>query len=180
MRRPQQLTLDSARAGADFSDDGLYRYRLWRSWGSVEAPTCLWVMLNPSTADARADDPTITRCSRRARDWGYGGISVVNLFAYRATDPKLLRAVDDPIGPLNDAAITSEAAAAALIICAWGEHGKYRDRAAQVLRMLEGAKLYSLGRNRDGTPSHPLYIPYHEVPNPFPQAPPWTRPRSRA
>src|SRR3954469_17706712 len=90
--------------GARFSADGLYRYALWRVW-DADRGLCNFLMLNPSTADETVNDPTVARCARRARSWGYGGLVVTNLFAFRATDPSGLRAAPDPVGPEDDAAI---------------------------------------------------------------------------
>ncbi len=90
-----------SRTGADFDGTGAYRYSLWREWDS-RRPIVAFVMLNPSTADAAKDDPTIRRCASFARSWGYGSLEVVNLFAYRASEPKRLRQTPDPIGPAND------------------------------------------------------------------------------
>ena len=90
-----------SRTGADFDPTGVYRYSLWREW-DARAPAVAFVMLNPSTADAGKDDPTIRRCASFARSWGYGSLEVVNLFAYRASEPKRLRQTPDPIGPAND------------------------------------------------------------------------------
>ena len=90
-----------SRTGAEFDPTGAYRYSLWREW-DARAPAVAFVMLNPSTADAARDDPTIRRCASFARSWGYGSLEVVNLFAYRASEPKRLRQTPDPIGPAND------------------------------------------------------------------------------
>src|SRR4051812_17109287 len=107
--------------GALLSDDGLYRYRLWRIWEEL-APVMVWVMLNPSTADADVDDPSIRKCVGFAKANGCGGIIVVNLFAWRATDPKELRAVADPVGPENDAHIrwAVKAPLLATVVAGWG------------------------------------------------------------
>jgi len=154
------------RSGATYSPCGLYRYRLWRDWSG--GGTLLWVMLNPSTADHLGNnDPTIERCERRARAWGYGRVEIVNLFALKATDPKLLRAASDPVGPRNDRAILKASGAADLILCAWGVHGRLGGRAASVLKLLEGRTLSCLGVNRSGEPAHPLYLPYARMPVPY-------------
>ncbi|MFZ8963264.1 MAG: DUF1643 domain-containing protein, partial [Schleiferiaceae bacterium] len=87
-------------AGAIFSDCGRYRYRLWRIW-DPSLPTLLWILYNPSTADAKVEDPTLRRCMDFTRQWGYGGLTVVNRFAYRATNPRQLNSTIDPVGPEN-------------------------------------------------------------------------------
>lgn len=148
--------------GAHFSDCRLYRYRLWRYWDEAVAPAT-FIMLNPSTADEVANDPTVERCERRAREWGYGGLRVVNLFALRSPDPRALYASPDPIGSANDAAIMDATDEAGIVICAWGAHGKHLQRGAAVHRLLRDTcrvKPHALRINGDGTPAHPLYLPY--------------------
>jgi len=104
-------------AGALLDEDGLYRWRLWRLW-DASRPRLLWVLLNPSTADARDDDPTLRRCVGYAVRWGYGAVDLVNLFALRSTDPRALRSAADPIGYANDAHIAVAVQAADLVLCA--------------------------------------------------------------
>ena len=116
--------------------EGQYRYLLWRYWG--EAKRLVWVLLNPSTADARQDDPTIRRCVGFAKGWGYDGIQVVNLFAYRATDPRELKAVVDPVGPRNDEFIERAARGHEMVVVAWGANGGLHGRGATMLRHLQG------------------------------------------
>ena len=143
--------------GAAFSRDRRYRYRLWRRWDRSR-PAIAFCMLNPSTADARRDDPTIRRCIGFARDWGYGGIEVVNIFALRATDPRALRSARDPVGPRNDA-FMRQAAARSPVVIAWGVHGALRGRGATALRLFgPRTRLLALGRTRSGAPRHPLYL----------------------
>jgi len=163
-----QGSLFSSSGGATFSEDGRYRYRLFRRW--APGPALLWVMLNPSTADADTNDPTVERCERRAREWGYPAVEVVNLFAWRATDPRDLRLQDDPVGPTNDAAILAAADSAGLILCAWGTHGGLRGRSAQVRQLLSAEPLYVLSLTRSGEPGHPLYLPYDLKPKEWRQA----------
>jgi hypothetical protein len=149
--------------GADVSPCSRYCFRLWRSWepalGSVT-----FVMLNPSTADAHQDDPTSRKCIGFARAWGLGGIEVVNLFAWRATDPRdVVRALwrrDDVVGPGNDDAILAAAQRARIVVAAWGALDQARDRAEEVLRLLGGAGIlvHHLGLSKDGAPRHPLYL----------------------
>lgn len=151
--------------GAALSEDGVYRYQLSRMWSP--APRDVWIMLNPSTADADVDDPTIRRCMRFSRDWGAGGIVVVNLFALRATDPNELRRHPDPIGPDNDAAIaravTIARARGGNVIVAWGSHVMAVHRGRHV-RDLVGDPLLCLGTTRGDHPRHPLYVRASTVP----------------
>ena len=112
-----------------------YRYLLTRTWDRA-GPQALFVMLNPSTATEFQNDPTVERCERRARALGFGAFRVANIFAFRATDPRVMRAEPDPVGPGNDAAIADSARWADRIICAWGSHGAYLDRGYRVARIL--------------------------------------------
>ena len=146
-----------------------YRYRLTRDWGY--GGRLLFVMLNPSTATELQNDPTVERCERRARALGFGGFAVANIFAWRATDPRVMRAAADPVGPGNDAAIVDLAAAAGQVICAWGSHGAHLDRGAQVRALLGGRVLHHLGLTLAGQPKHPLYIGYDRQPEPWSQNP---------
>jgi hypothetical protein len=142
-------------AGAAF--DGPYRYLLWRRW--ADAASLLFVMLNPSTADAERDDPTIRRCIGFARAWGFGAVEVVNLFAWRATYPRELRRARDPIGPDNDRVILEAAARNQAIIAAWGNHGAFGERDRQVAALLAPFGARCLGaRTSGGAPRHPLYV----------------------
>lgn len=146
---------------AVISGDGRYRYELRRVWNS-DRPTVGWIMLNPSTADADHDDPTIRRCVSFARAWGYGGIVVRNLFAYRATDPRALRFQTDPVGPANDEHLMGGAHGGdGITICAWGAHGTYRNRDLAVVALLcrdPDVRVHHLGLTKDGAPRHPLYV----------------------
>ena len=143
-------------AGARFSGDDRYRYRLWRRWSP--GPVIGFCMLNPSTAAASRDDPTIRRCVGFARAWGYGGVEVVNLFALRATEPSRLRSARDPIGPGNDAALVAAAARVDVLVIAWGVHGTLLERDRTVLALLSRTRLLALGWTRSGAPRHPLYL----------------------
>ena len=143
-----------------------YRYLLTRVW-NPDGRKALFVMLNPSTATEFQNDPTVERCERRARALGFGAFRVTNIFAYRATDPRVMRAVADPVGPGNDAAITDSATSwADSILCAWGTHGAHLGRGAAVERLLRGTgrELLTLGLSKDGHPKHPLYIGYDRQP----------------
>src|SRR5687768_16866498 len=114
--------------GARFSACRTYRFELWRIWDE-DGPKLNVIGLNPSTADENLDDPTIRRCIGFARDWGFGGLVMTNLFAYRSTDPKGLAAVDDPVGPNNDYHLEI-AACSGTPLAAWGAHPLARERAA--------------------------------------------------
>ena len=113
------MSLFREMSGAIFSDCRRYRYALWRIW-EPSLPPCLFVMLNPSTADEAKNDPTIERCERRASAMGYGGLYVSNIFAFRSTDPAALYIEEDPVGPENDEYIMNGVREAALVICGWG------------------------------------------------------------
>jgi hypothetical protein len=144
--------------GAIFSPNRQYRYRLTRTWGN--GPSLIFLLHNPSTADERKDDPTITRCMGRASNEGYGGVVILNLFAMRATDPKDLLYVEDAIGPENDAYLHNELSNAHRIVCAWGNlHKKLATRENQVLTLIGARQLYCLKINESsGSPGHPLYL----------------------
>ncbi len=153
---------------AEYSDCEAYRYTLTRVWDPGGA-RALFIMLNPSTATEEQNDPTVERCERRARALGFGAFRVLNIFAYRATDPRDMRAARDPVGPENDAAITGSLGWADRVICAWGTHGRHLDRGPQVERLLRaaGAELHHLGLSKEGHPRHPLYIGYAVRPVPW-------------
>lgn len=164
MRSEQGTTRSGLAGSAVFSDCGTYRYELARglSGGSLlnRATTCLFVMLNPSTASATEDDPTIRRCIGYAERWGHGRLVVANLFAFRSTDPKALAGDPEPVGPENDAAILRLAREASTVVCAWGAHGAYMGRGREVVRMLRGAGVepLCLSQTKAGHPGHPLYL----------------------
>ncbi len=118
-------------------------------------------MLNPSTADAEKNDPTIRRCIGYATEWGYKTLYVGNIFAYRSTDPKKLKQVKDPIGIENDFQLLEVAQMSAMVVVAWGNHGGFMNRGKEVYKYMERAniKLYALRTLKTGQPSHPLYLP---------------------
>ncbi|MHC0052328.1 DUF1643 domain-containing protein [Actibacterium sp. D379-3] len=154
-----------AASTAVYSPCERYRYTLTRVW-NPEGQKALFIMLNPSTATEVQNDPTVERCERRARALGFGGFRVTNIFAWRDTDPKKMRAATDPVGPENDAAILESCPWADRIICAWGTHGAHLGRGPQVERLLRatGLPLYHLGLSQAGHPKHPLYIAYARQP----------------
>lgn len=141
---------------AVISPDGRYRYRLSRIWDSHKMPL-VWIMLNPSTADALKDDPTIRRCISFAKREGAGGIEVLNLFAYRTSKPEDLKKVDDPVGPDNDLWISEVLFPHNRCVCAWGAYPAW-DRIAEVFGLCLGIQFLCLGRTAAGHPKHPLYI----------------------
>lgn len=151
---------------AEISDCGRYRYWLRRSWKTGgNGKTVCFVMLNPSTADAMKDDPTIRRCMGFTQTWGYSILSVRNLFALRATDPGQLSIDPAPIGPKNDMEL-SVAKTADLVVVAWGAKVPFgRDNA--VLKLLSSKSLFCLAKNKNGSPKHPLYCAAGCVPIPF-------------
>lgn len=161
------------RRSADLSPDGVYRYSLARRWNEPmpeRLPVLdLWIMLNPSTADAEVDDPTIRRCIAFSRSWGADGLRVVNLFALRSTDPAALQRHPDPIGPKNDATLELLARASrelgGRVICAWGAHPMATERARIVRRLIGPA--VCLGTTKAGAPRHPLYVRGDVQPTPW-------------
>jgi hypothetical protein len=156
-------------AGATFSACRRWRYLLWRRWDEAR-PAVNFLMLNPSTADELSLDPSCTRARNYAEDWGFGAVLITNIFAWRATDPEEMKRARNPVGRANDRAILRAAREAALVVCAWGNHGAHLGRAARVQRMLRqsGVRLHVLRMNRAGHPAHPLYLPRTLAPALFP------------
>lgn len=154
--------------GAWIDPTGCYRYRLWRHWDG-QRPTLGFVLLNPSRADATQNDPTLRRCLGFARSWGYGGVEVTNLFAYRAVQPQILRQVTDPVGSDNDRVLQTLGDRVDRIILAWGNGGSLYQRDRAVLRFFPMDKVDCLGLTRSGYPRHPLYLRTDTRPVPFPE-----------
>lgn len=168
---------------ARFSPDRRHRYLLGRElprqqgdllagWDSPAGDgPLLFVMLNPSAADGRRDDPTIRRCIGFARAWGFTRLEVANLFARVCTEPAMLFDDDDPVGPRNDAVLRHAARRASMVVCAWGASGGRRGvvRAAEVVGLLHaaGVRLHHLGLTATGAPRHPLYVPAQAAPAPW-------------
>ena len=150
-----------AQSTAVYSDCEKYRYSLTRVWEPA-GRKAFFVMLNPSTATEVQNDPTVERCGRRSRTLGFGAFRVANIFAWRDTDPRKMRAATDPVGPANDAVIAEGCAWADQVICAWGTHGEHLKRGAQVEALMRATNLplYHLGLSKAGHPKHPLYIAY--------------------
>ncbi len=141
---------------------------LWRIWDKAK-PAMTFLLLNPSKADEEINDPTITRCWRRAERYGLGGMRVVNLFAWRSTSPDELYIPEDPIGPENDSYILEACRDTDVVLCGWGGYGKLQNRGNAVLKLLldHQVKPMCLGVNKDDTPKHPLYVRYDVQPIPY-------------
>lgn len=140
------------------SDCGKYRYTLTRSWG--DGLRLHFIMLNPSTADAENDDRTISRCIRFAKRENYGGLVVLNLFAFRATNPKDMEKADDPVGPNNVEILKECLADSVKTVCAWGAHSMAANTKYESVRLLRDyvGDTYCLGHTSKGYPRHPLYV----------------------
>jgi len=160
---------DDVGKGAVLDPTGRYRFQLWRLWGAGQRIG--WIGLNPSVADASKDDPTIRRMVRFARDWGYDGITVVNLFPLRATDPRQLQehALPEDVRRANLEHILAAAAQCPMLIAAWGVRGGL-DQTDTVTRMRlreAGRGLWCLRKTKAGHPEHPLYVPANTKPQVF-------------
>ncbi|WP_435139803.1 DUF1643 domain-containing protein [Pseudopelagicola sp. nBUS_19] len=155
-------------SSAVYSNCEKYRYSLTRIW-NIKKPRLLFIMLNPSKATERENDPTIQRCERRAQTLDFGGFRAVNIFGLRETNPSVLRKHKNPEGIDNDT-ITSESCIwADTIIAAWGAHGDHLGRGYKMRDFLRAAghPVHHLGLTKHGHPRHPLYIAYHEQPKPW-------------
>ncbi|HEX7055121.1 MAG TPA: DUF1643 domain-containing protein [Burkholderiales bacterium] len=160
------MALIANASGAAFSPCRRWRYLLWRRWDETR-PAANFLMLNPSTADEVRLDPSCTRARLYAERWGYGALIVTNLFAWRATDPREMKAAGDPVGRGNDRAILAAAREAAIVVCAWGNHGAHLERSQKVRQLLSGIALHALRVNGSGEPAHPLYLPASLQPRSF-------------
>ncbi|NIZ15640.1 DUF1643 domain-containing protein [Phaeobacter sp. HF9A] len=158
-------TKGDAPSSAVYSDCERYRYSLTRIW-EASGRRVMFVMLNPSKATEVQNDPTIERCERRARALGFGGFRATNIFAWRATDPRDMRAASAPEGPDNMRVLLEGVDWADMVICAWGTHGAHLDQGPRVAARLRqtGCALYHLGLSKAGHPKHPLYIAYSQKP----------------
>lgn len=156
-----------AASEAVYSECEAYRYLLTRVW-DAPAPRLMLIMLNPSTATEVQNDPTIERCERRARKLGFGAMRIANLFAFRATDPRVMKAAIDPVGPENDTLLLASLVEwrPEMILCGWGAHGAHLGRSDRVAELLQGQGqgLWCLGVTKAGLPKHPLYIGYDQSP----------------
>lgn len=155
-------TRDGRYSIAVFSADRKYRFYLRRVW-DPKLPRMAFVMLNPSTADAIKNDPTVARCQERATRLGFGSFVVANIFAYRSTQPNALTLPNvQPIGERNDEWIVFAAKEADQVMIGWGNHGRFNHRSDNVIGLLEeaGIQMFCLDQNKGGCPIHPLYQPY--------------------
>lgn len=159
------LPFDTLKSSAVLSEDEVYRYVLERIWGA--GPIAVFIMLNPSTADALKNDPTIRRCIGFAQAWGCGGLFGLNAFAYRATLPADMLKAEDPVGPDNLAHIgrkidEARANGTGRVLCAWGAHGGHLGQAEIVIDLLKSKSVEPVcfGKTKAGHPKHPLYLPY--------------------
>lgn len=149
------LNVEAGRA--EFDDDRVYRYALSRVWDPAK-PMMMFIGLNPSTADEKKLDATMRRVVGFADREGYGGFWMGNLFAFRATKPKVMKAAPMPVGPENDHWLKTMANRCDVVVCGWGTHGGWLDRDQAVLRLLEGFRMKALKITAGGFPSHPLYL----------------------
>lgn len=170
-----RIWIGEGSSGAIFSDCRKYRYTLWRRWGLFgrqsnhpefvdEADMVAFIGLNPSTADERIDDPTIRRCIGFAKQWGFGGMVMLNAFAYRATDPKVMKEQAEPIGEWNDEAIHAVTRLCGKVICCWGNHGTWMNRNERLHEILPNLACH-LGQTKTYQPKHPLYLSSNTEPS---------------
>ena len=158
---------------AVFSPGRVYRYTLERVWWPQDKHLVAFIGLNPSTADEIQDDPTVRRCLGFAKRWGYGRMVMLNIFAFRATDPRRLYHQQDPVGPMNDFYLVDAAERASLVVAGWGTHGNYQNRHQNILKIFReaGITLHCLRITKEGFPAHPLYLPGHLTPVSYGVAP---------
>jgi hypothetical protein len=151
-----QTALFESQNTADFSPCRIYRYTLWRVWGD-KSNYVQFIGLNPSTADETTDDATIRRCRNFAKSWGYGAFCMTNLFAFRATDPKVMKAAEFPVGNHNDEWLYKIARDAKLIVAAWGSHGSYLGRDTEIKKLFPN-RLFCFGLTKENQPLHPCRL----------------------
>lgn len=159
------VSKDKRSPDAVFSHDLEYRYFLSRNWNDA-LPPIAFIGLNPSTADATNDDPTIRRCISFAKAWGGGSLWMVNLFGFRSTDPNVLTSLQDPVGAENDHWISHSVQHARLVVAAWGNKGGLLNRSNLIIDR-HGAKLKALQITKLGMPKHPLYVHRSTIPVAF-------------
>ena len=149
---------------AILSEDRKYRYILQRTWDASK-PAVMFIGLNPSTADETEDDPTIRRCVNFSKNWGYGTMYMVNLFAFRSTKPQKLYNVADPIGKANDSYIEEYSKKVEKIIACWGSHGSYMNRSKVIRELIPSLECFKI--NKNGEPRHPLYLSRNQKTKPY-------------
>lgn len=157
MRRKSPVNDKHFESGAQFSRCRTFRYALWRRWDwQGYQNQLMFIGLNPSTADETQDDPTVRRCIRFAKDWGYSGLIMMNAYGFRATDPKVMAVASDPVGPGNDRAFRTQRSQVGKIVAAWGNHCS-EERAQRICKVIN-RPIHCLATNKSGQPKHPLYI----------------------
>ena len=162
--QPLATFLAAASYHAVFSSCGCHRYEWYYRWS--DGPCVMFIGLNPSKADCHQTDATERRCIAFAKRWGFGAVRIVYLFSWIETDPAAMEHAAEPVGPRNDRQIMARAADADLIVAVWGTHGSHLGRDQVVKRILKG-RLHALAINKDGSPSHPLYLPKDLRPFPY-------------
>ena len=170
MANRKHSPVDETGNPCEFSPCRTWRYTLRHTWAGLfdgGERAIVWIGLNPSTADENQLDPTLRRIRGYSTAWGYNTFYMLNLFAYRATDPQAMRRAADPVGPENDRWILETAAKADLVMCAWGRHGLFLDRQRHMLALLDGFNLQCLEKTADGIPKHPLYLKGDLLPIPM-------------
>jgi hypothetical protein len=162
-------TYPTKKSGASFSPCRIWRYVLWRTWGDLHGSRCAFIGLNPSTADEEVNDPTVTRCMGFAERWGFHGMYMLNLFSFRATDPKEMKLAEQPVGPADDVTLRHYAGLADRVVCCWGNHGAHRKRSDAVRKLLSSLdrEVCCFKINGTGEPVHPLYLPNAQLLIPY-------------
>lgn len=153
-----------------FSPDRVYRYTLFREWDSLfsgHKNYIMWNGLNPSVADETQNDNTVSICIEYSKNWGFGSMYMMNLFAICSTDPEGMLSAKDPVGPDNNKWLKKIASKASSIICVWGVDGGHMERDRAVLKLLKNKTLQCLKKTRDGFPHHPLYMKKVTEPRPY-------------
>ena len=160
MAKVPHLVRKGLREKTVMSRCGKYRYCLWRRWSASNDRYVVFVGLNPSTANAKKDDPTIRRCIAFAKKWRCGALCMVNLFAARTPKPAELRKAAKPIGSLNDTFLRALMSRASRVVACWGNHGNFLNRDLHVRRMIRNGRCFGLTKAK--APRHPLYVPYSQ------------------
>ncbi|QDT34217.1 DUF1643 domain-containing protein [Thalassoglobus polymorphus] len=160
---------DGTVSHAVYTDCERYRYVLTRQWEESSCNRAVFIGLNPSTATEYQNDPTVARCINYAKAWGHDSMTMLNAFAFRSTDPKGLKTIDDPVGPANDRYILKQCREASQIILCWGTHAEHLNRGLNLLAKLNklDLELSCLKITKHGHPSHPLYLKKSLLPLPY-------------